>query len=678
MTRLEDRLRIITISVLATALPFPALGQETGDSETPESVAPPVVISATRSEEPLAALPVSATVIDRENILQSSSRAIDDALRATAGVQLPLNDSATILPLIPSIAIRGTGVGDTATRALVLVDGLPINGAFFGNVLWNRAPRHTVERVEVVRGASSSLFGSYAIGGVVNIVTRPAGPKEGLAELQYGEQNTVEGDLWYGRAVNETVALGFNANYYDSDGYEPFPSDQLQPVNEKIAGTLYNLQGRADFKLSSGTTGFLRVGYNDQRWQGQYRLQEGDFEIPDVAGGVTIDLGNRQTLAVKGFYAREDFQNKNVEVLDPNTSFVSNAHETTSDDFGLSVVWSKGLEGVLSGLTAGIDYRHIQGEDDQDIFDLPGALAGTVVGGGTQSAYGVFGEARFTPTPRTEILLNLRFDHFRDTDGHIETNGVTQTFADRDFDVPSGRLAGRYQLSDPLAVRASYYTGFRAPTLAQRYRSFETPTFRGLSNPDLEEERLKGGDIGLELRYGRLQGQINAFYGELEDFVASADIGDVGGKFTVQNANVASIVSQGIELIGALALTETWSLLLNYTYTDSEVTEGPFEGNMNEGTPEHMLSVTASYRSPSKVNLDLRARWLTDSYQDITNTALQDEHFVVDAFASYRVRRSLELYLAATNLFDEEYISDGFGQILGPPRQVSAGLRLYF
>jgi outer membrane receptor protein involved in Fe transport len=666
------------VSALASMFPLPALGQEDASEKGEAVVAPSVVVSATRSEEPLAALPVSASVIQGEDIVESSSRAVDDALRATAGVQLPLSDSAAILPLQPSIAVRGMGVGDTATRALVLLDGLPINGAFFGNVLWNRAPRHTIERVEVVRGASSSLFGSYAIGGVVNIVTRPSGPKEGVAEVQYGEQNTLEGNLWYGQAVNEAVALGFNANYYDTDGYDPFPSDQLQPVNEKVASTLYNLQGRADFKFSTGATGFLRLGYNNQDWQGQYRLQEGDFQIPDIAGGVSLDLGERQTLGIKAFYAHEDFQNKNVSVPDPNTSFVSNAHETTSDDLGMSIVWSKGLAGLVSGVTAGIDYRHIEGQDDQDIFNAPGLLAGTVLGGGTQDAYGVFGEASLTPTPNTEILLNLRFDHFTDTDGRIVTNGVRQTFDDRTFDVVSGRLAGRYQLGEPVAVRASYYTGFRAPTLAERYRSFETPTFRGLSNPDLTEERVNGGDVGLELQHGRLAGQINGFYSELEDFVGSAEVGFVGGKFTVQNANVAAIVSQGVELIGTMALTQTWSLLLNYTYTDSEVTEGPFTGNMNEGTPLNMLGLTVSYRVPSRMSFDLRGRWLSDSYQDISNTALQEEHFVVDLFASYQVKRSLELYLSATNLFDEQYVADGFGQTLGAPRQVSAGLRVYF
>lgn len=668
-----------SISTLAALFQFPALGEEPSASEKDQSIAvPSVVVSATRSEEPLAGLPVSATVIKGEDIVQSSARAVDSALRATASVQLPLTDSATLSPLQPSIAMRGMGVGDTATRALVLVDGLPINGAFFGNVLWNRAPRQTIDRVEVVRGASSSLFGSYAIGGLVNIVTRPSGPKEGVAEVQYGEQNTLEGNFWYGQAVNESVALGFNANYYNTDGYEPFPSDQLQPVNEKISGRLYNLQGRADFNFSGGSTGFLRLGYNNQTWQGPYQLQDADTDVPDVAGGVTLDLGGRQTLAIKGFYAHENFQTQNVAVPDPNTSFVSNSHQTTSNDVGLSLVWSKGLTGILSGLTGGIDYRHIEGQDSQDIFNSPGVLAGTVLGGGTQDALGVFAEASFTPTPNAEILLNLRYDIFRDSDGHIVIDGATQTFPDHTFNVPSGRLAGRYQLSDPVAVRGSYYTGFRAPTLAERYRSFETPTFRGLSNPNLTEERVHGGDVGLDLQFGRLKGQVNGFYAKLENFVASAEIGDVGGKFTVQNANVAAVVSQGFELIGALALSERWSLLLNYTYTDSKVTEGPFTGNMNEGTPLNMVGLSIAYQIPSKLNVQLSGRWLSDSYQDISNTALQPAHTVVDFFASYQLKRSLALYLSATNLFNEQYVADGFGQILGAPRQVSAGVRVYF
>jgi len=149
-----------------------AFSQVTDPSQTTTPITlPPVVISATRSERPLSGLPVSATVITREDILNSPGRTIDESLRGVAGVQLPFDNADVIFPLQPSIAMRGIGVGDSATRSLVLVDGIPINGGFFGNVFWNRVPKPVIDRVEIVRGASSSLFGSYAMGGVVNIVT---------------------------------------------------------------------------------------------------------------------------------------------------------------------------------------------------------------------------------------------------------------------------------------------------------------------------------------------------------------------------------------------------------------------------------------------------------------------------------------------------------------------------
>ena len=637
----------------------------------------PLVVSATRSERPLEGLPVSASVIARGDLIESSTRTVDDALRAVPGVQLPLDSAATIFPLQPSIAMRGMGVGDTATRALVLVDGLPINGAFFGNVFWNRAPKQTIERVEVVRGAGSSLYGSYAMGGLVNVVTRPAGAQESVAEGQYGQQTTWQGNLWYGQSIETGTAVGFNANYYDSNGYAPFPSGELEPVNQNISSRLYNLQARVDFRLSGGSTAFIRAGYNNQNWNGAYQLQTAKTEIPDVAAGVTLDLGDRATLSIRGFYAHESFDTQNVSVPDSTTSFVSNAHRTTSSDYGASLVWSKGIGGFVSRITAGADYRYINGQDDQDIYNVPGVLAGTVLGGGRQGALGVFAEASLAPTANTEILASVRYDDFRESGGRIVVDGIAHAFPDRSFDVWSGRVAGAYQLNEPLALRASYYSGFRAPTLAERYRSFETPTFRGLSNPDLTRERVAGWDAGIDLRSGSFSAQISYFYSVLKDFVGSAEIGEIDDKFTVQNENIAKIRSRGVELSTNLQLAEKWSVFFNYTYTDAKVTDGPYTGNMSEGTPLNAFGTGVSYRDAAW-NVVLKGRWLSHSYQDISNTALQPANTVFDLFASYRVNRTTELFLSATNLFDEAYVGDGFGQTLGAPRQVSGGIRIYF
>lgn len=661
------------VAVCALCLGTPQTASAQSDSGA--TILPDVVVTATRTERPIDGLPISATVIDRKAIELAPGRSIEESLRGVAGIQLPLENSATVFPLNPSIAMRGLGVGDTATRALVLVDGLPINGGFFGNVFWNRAPKETIERVEVVRGASSSLFGSYAIGGVVNILTRPTRSTQGSVDLRYGEDQTLQGHLRYASPVNEALALSLNLDYFDTDGYVPFPAGRVRAVDEKRRGELANAQVRADFALSSAADGFIKVGFNHQQRRGGVQLQSSDVDLPDVAGALNIRLDAQSALALRAFYAHEDFNVDNVNVPDPTTSFVSNRHHTQADDYGASLQWSRTYDGMLSGIVAGIDARRIDGRNDQDVFNAPGGTATRVLATGEQTSLGLFTQASIEPLEKAEILFNLRWDRFRDSGGRIVTGGVPQAFANRTFDVLSPRLAARYELLPPLALRGSYYRGFRAPTLAERYRSFETPTFRGLSNPDLERERLRGGDIGLDIRASdRVKAQISAFTSRLKNFVGSEEVGFTAGKFTVQAANVAQVRSRGIEFALDMQLTQGLSAQIDHTYTDATVVRGPLQGNRVEGTPRHATGIVATYRGGGGGSAQVRGRRIGKTFQDITNEAPQDAHFVLDARVGYRVGR-VEWFANATNLLDKNYVADGFGQTLGEPRRVLLGLR---
>jgi outer membrane receptor protein involved in Fe transport len=636
------------------------------------------VISATRYERPLSGLPLSATVITREDIINSPGRSIDDSLRNVAGIQLQLDSADVVFPIIPSIAMRGIGVGDTATRSLALVDGIPINGGFFGNVFWNRVPKPVIERVEVVRGASSSLFGSYAMGGVVNIVTAAPSKSEGSAEALYGQNNRFQGNFNYGYVANENASLSFNGDYYDTNGFYRVPRSQIEPVNERLHGSSYNVQGQANLTFSNSVKGFFRTGYNKQRQLGEFVNERRNTEIPDIAGGLNIDLNGYGQLGVNAFYAHENFHIDNVDVVDSTFDFVSNAHRTTSDDYGFSLQWSKGFGGLLSRLSGGLDFRRIDGKDNQNVFNTPNTLDATVVGEGKQTSVGIFAEVSLKPWEQVEILGGLRYDYFGNSDGRIVTNGIAQNFGNRNLDIVSPRIAARYQFIEPLAIRAAYYGGFRAPTLAQLYRSFESPTFRGLPNPDLKEERLWGGDVGLDLQLGKFSGQLNGFYNQVKNFVGSKDIGDIDGKFTVLTSNVTEIRSSGVELMGNFRFTDDLSLSLYYTFTNAKVSKGPLKGNQNEGAPENMAGFSVSYRAPFALFVNARGRYVDHSFQDISNTAPQSANFIFDLFASYPVYKNLEVLFTAENLFNKKYISDGFGQVLGAPQQISGGLRFRF
>jgi iron complex outermembrane receptor protein len=143
-------------------------------------------------------------------------------------------------------------------------------------------------------------------------------------------------------------------------------------------------------------------------------------------------------------------------------------------------------------------------------------------------------------------------------------------------------------------------------------------------------------------------------------------------------SNVAEIRSRGVELIGNLRLTDDLAVSLYYTYTNAEVSKGPLKGNQNEGAPENMAGFSVSYRAPFGLYVNPRGRYVDKSFQDISNTAPQSAHFIFDLFASYPIYKGLEVIFTAENLFDKKYISDGFGQVLGAPQQISGGLRFRF
>jgi outer membrane receptor protein involved in Fe transport len=637
------------------------------------------VSSASRYERPLTDVPVSATVLTRDEILSTPGRSIDESLRNVASVQLQPDAADVVFPLNPSIAMRGLGVGDTATRSLVLVDGLPLNGGFFGQVVWNRVAKETIDRAEVVRGASSSLFGSFAEGGVVDIVTRvPAGP-EAIGYVQYGENNRFQGDVVVGDTFADgRIGVGLNAQYYTTDGFYRVPEDEIRPIDEKLAASSINFNGNVAFQFSDTARGFVRGGYNDQDRDGQYRLSESNSKIGNAAAGLDFDLTPSQQLSFRGFWADEAYRVRNVTIVSDEETFVANPHHTTSTDTGASGQWTMNGTGVLAALTGGVDFRRVDGVDDQLVINEPGGPATSIVGGGTQTSIGVFGQASVKPVERLEILAGLRFDHFDNSQGRIVVDGEADDFEDRTFDFASPRVAVRYALTDWVAIRGAGFRGFRAPTLAELYRGFESPTFRGLPNPFLREESVVGGDLGFDFQRGPFTAQVNGFYNHMDDFVGSAEVGFENGKFTVINANIPGTRSVGAELVASMRFSPQWTFTVNYAYTDSVVTEGDLAGNQMEGAPKNAVSGVLNWSPIPAILVAPGVRYVSSSYQDITNEALQDARTIVDLYASWQLERHVAIIFLAENMFDEQYIADGFSASLGAPRQVSGAVRVTF
>ncbi len=174
---------VVLLLLLAAASPRPAYAQEAERLE-------PVVVTATRAEQPIGEAPASVTVLSREDIRQGAGQSLDDLLRQVPGFSLFRRSSSLVShPTTQGVSLRGIGPSG-ASRALVLLDGVPVNDPFGGWVYWDRIPLQSVEQVEVVRGGGASLWGNYALSGVINIITRRPTERAAYFEGSYGTNDT--------------------------------------------------------------------------------------------------------------------------------------------------------------------------------------------------------------------------------------------------------------------------------------------------------------------------------------------------------------------------------------------------------------------------------------------------------------------------------------------------------
>lgn len=672
-------------AVIAASLVVSWWGGQARAAEQAEGTRLPVtVVSASRGNaRNVEDLPLSVTVIDRAQIERSPGRTVDELLREVVGVQLPAQNSTNGFPVNPSVAMRGVGLGDNGTRTLVLLDGVPMNGAYFGNVFWNRVPKQNIERIEIVRGASSSLFGAYAMGGVINIITREL-PDTLRAEVDAGagSDDTLSGNVYLAGAPNDRLRLALNANVLETDGFFLLAPEDRGAIDRPFATDIFSAQVNLEYAASPTTRYYARANYHSQDQRRNTFLSQTNTLTKDVSAGVESAIGEGGTLQANVFYLDEQFDTDNTSLRvfgSRDAEFVSNRHDTPAKDKGGSLVWSQRADGWLSSWSVGVDARRVSGDDDQDIFLSSGALAVNQVASGKQRSLGVFGETSIRPVRNLELLASLRYDDFKTSDGAIVSNGTATAFDSNAFDRFDPRLAAAYRINDAVKLRGAWYRGFRAPTLSELFRRFGTTTFVGLPNPELDPERLSGGELGLDLNFGALSSQINVFRNNVEDFVGGVVV--AFRPFTTRNENIGEIRSRGVEWINTYRFDERFRVDFGYTYTDAEIIrhidDPELIGNRVEGAPKHFASLALGYDNAQGLSFSVRGRHLGAQFQDSSNETRIGAHTVVDLFASYPLATHLSAYVTVENLLDNGYTANALGGLpqRGAPFQFIGGLR---
>ena len=676
--------------VLAALLPALAAGQQPEDDAQRHD---PVVVTAGRIEQKASEAPAAVTVITREDIRQSAGQTVDDLLRQVPGFSLFRRTSSVVgHPTTQGVSLRGIGPSGTS-RALVLLDGVPVNDPFGGWVYWNRVPLLGLEQIEVVRGGGASVWGNYALGGVIQMFSRPISQRAAAAEISYGNKDTLNADVLL-HEVQGPLRLSLEGNYYTTDGYPVVKDSRRGRIDIDADSEHASFNGRVELVVSPDVSFFLSGSYYDENRGNGTPLQKNDTQSGNAAIGGRVRTGDGSTFTFNTFVQTQHFRSTfSTQALDRNSETLALDQNVPTTSAGGSLVWSRKFGAHL--LLAGGDVRWIDGETDEDVFNA-GVFTRRRVAGGQQVVGGVFVQDVYTPAPQWEFSVGVRGDWSLTYDATRSDTpppaGVParQQFGDLEHTALSPRVAALWHATPLTDLRASVYSGFRIPTLNELYRVFRVRNDVTVANENLAPERLIGGELGVTQRWGPLEARVTGFWNEVTDLIANVTLSSrlpdcPAGTTCRQRQNLDLGRIRGFEAEVEYRPAKDWRLFASYLFSDARVVEArrqrSLEGNRLAQVPEHTYTLGVRYDNPAIVNAAATGRFVGGQYEDDANTLPLGSYFVLDVVVSRPITKWLEAFAAVENLFDTTYstgrTTEGVISI-GAPRLFRGGIRVTF
>lgn len=669
------RLLVLCFSLLASTLAAEEPSSSAADATSKAKVEETIVVTATRSERSVSELPVSTTVIGQAELKAAPATFIDDLLRTVPGVHMNLAGSASSLTQGQRISMHGLG----GTRALVLLDGIPIHDPYFGTVQWQKVPIDSLRQVEVVRGGNASLFGNFALGGTINLLTRPVSDSNVRVDLASGSSSTQRAALTVDHVVNDHLGLRLSHNRFNSDGYYRFPTPG--PVDILGWNDTWTTSARADYTVSQSTSGFVKANLSKIDVSQGTPLAYDKRDIFDVSAGMHRALGASGLLSTTVFYQDQDEEAVSGTIIGQRESeYLSQISTIPSSAIGASVEWSTQRRGAIPFFSVGVDVRRIESKEHRMSYNRNGALTQEGMLTGSQQFAGIFGQASWRPSDRLEILASARFDYYENYDGSdLIVNGLQTQYSPASSTQVNPRISFRYAIAKSTAIRGAAYRAFKAPTLRDLYRTNQTGTTLLIGNAFLEPETLVGAEVGFEWANARAHVEVNVYRSDIEGLQARAQV--PGRPNVFYQLNLGKSKNQGVEAMADLRLSPRWGMNLGYTYADSTVVEDPnpaLEGKLIPEVVPHIGSVGVRFTGRDATTVSLRYRVLSHSYGESANLAESPAHRVLDLSALRPIRSWLNVYAIIENALDESYYYalTPTASRSGQPRTFSMGIRL--
>ncbi len=658
-----------------------------------EIVLPETVVRASRAEQSLQEIPAHVTVLSDAELNLSPAQSTDDLLRQIPGFSLFRRSSSIVAhPTSQGVSLRGIGASG-ASRALVLLDGMPLNDPFGGWVQWSKVDPWSLERAEILRGGGSHIWGNYALSGVVNLATQMPRNRSVRLHGGLGNGSTNKVGVSLGDRVGRT-AVNLAASYYDTDGYFVLRDDHRGPIDEPARSEHGVLSARLSRPLGNRAHLFFQGGvFQEERGNGTPLT--GNSTDAGYLNMRTTWTG-RSKWTFSGFFQKQRFE----------SSFSSQAADRESerpalDQFrvpatavGLTIEWLRPTTGDHS-LVAGSDLRQSTGQTNERYRNLGEGFTRRRRAGGTQQFAGFFLQDVLRWKNRWQFTLGSRIDFWRFSDGsrrEFEDGGILR---DDDYDHRTGLALGpkagvRYQVNPRFVLRSSAYRTFRTPTLNELYRPFRVRNDITEANRRLEPEKLMGGEVGIDANPAFVSVRVTGFWNEVENAIGNLTVGLGPGQVSPcgfvpeggscrQRGNLERTRIRGLEADLSVLDRNGWSLSLAYLFSDSEVrraSEKELEDKQLAQVPKHRFQSTLRYIRPTIAEFSLGLRYVGKQFEDDLNSLELSPYATVDLAVSKELSRHYDLFVNLENLFDTEIEVGRSGDLvaIGAPRRVFAGI----
>jgi len=709
-----------------------------------------VVVTGSRDQMEIEKSPVAVNAVARSDFEIRNVKQPDQVLAYQEGVnvfRLKANDTTA------GVGMRGFSARSQA-RVLVLLDGQPMNDAYQGNVSWTSLPITEVDRVEVARGPSSSLYGGNAMGGVIQMFTRPITERTVELTGQYGSYGT----MLYSARFSDRIwkRMGITVSYQRTQvtGYPTSPgvyatataataiSGPLVAMPPRLlttTGTVryqvgeqgnnwfnqHAFRGKADYTLSERTTATFQ--FIQPRYQYGYNLSISSVldsaGNPITSGPFTFNDGGlkRITISPSLFVAGPGGQIQDLytssllhTINSTNWVRIGGGITQTSDNWfslpsgsatfsGGPGTTSESPSRVLHGevqwnrvhssrhrLVFGVETRQDKYKTrDYNLSDYAirsSKNLSTKMSEGLGLMSASYAQDDVALTDRLSMVFGGRYDYWRAYAGASQSGpGVPLApYPERTAQALSGKIALAWEGPSKTTLRVSAGNAFRAPALANLYRTSSYPPGTiTIANPDLEPERMTSWEIGLRKRITE-QFNVDATY--FENYVknliyTTTDFESDPTGSTRKNVNAGKAHTRGVEFASRQRLTAWLQSSETYTWNDARISQNVYvplsQGRRVPLVPRH-VSTFSFVGDRKNWSGSVSARYVSRTFSTDTNSDIvkgtpgsYDPFFEIEATAAYRFKRFVSVFVSAQNLLDRRY----YEFYLAQGRTVSVGLR---